>query len=105
MAGYVDLGYTGVKMKCGGLDIKGDVERISKVREAIGPDVRLMIDANAAYTLEEATDAIRAFADYDTFWFEEPLPWYDWNRRPGGLAPRPPFDLATGGTALTPSTK
>src|SRR3546814_18465130 len=56
MAGYVDLGYTGVKMKCGGLDIKGDVERISTVREAIGPDVRLMIDANAAYTLEAGSE-------------------------------------------------
>src|SRR3546814_5392162 len=76
--------------------IKGDVERISKVREAIGPDVRLMIDANAAYTLEEATDAIRAFADYDIFWFEEPLHWYDWMRGLGRLAQRTHVDLASG---------
>src|SRR3546814_9877664 len=88
MAGYVDLGYTGVKMKCGGLDIKGDVERISKVREAIGPDVRLMIDANAAYTLEEANDAIRAFAEYDIFWLAVPLHWYAWMRGLGRLAQR-----------------
>lgn len=100
MAGYVELGYTGVKMKCGGLDIKGDVERISKVREAIGPDVKLMIDANAAYTLEEATDAIRAFADCDIFWFEEPLHWYDWMRGLGRLAQRTHVDLASGESEL-----
>src|SRR3546814_6123658 len=59
-----------------------------------------MIDANAAYTLEEATDAIRAFADYDIFWFEEPLHWYDWMRGLGRLAQRPHVDLASGESEL-----
>src|SRR3546814_6088681 len=59
-----------------------------------------MIDANAAYTLEEATDAIRAFADYDIFWFEEPLHWYDWMRGLGRLAQRTHVDLASGESEL-----
>ncbi|MFQ5972961.1 MAG: mandelate racemase/muconate lactonizing enzyme family protein [Alphaproteobacteria bacterium] len=99
MAGYVELGYRAVKMKCGGLDIAGDVERISKVREAIG-DAKLMIDATSAYTLEEATDAIRAFAEHGIFWFEEPLHWYDAIRGLARLAARTHVDLASGESEL-----
>ncbi len=95
MAGYAELGYRAVKMKCGGLDVAGDLQRISKVREAIG-DADLMIDANAAYTLEQATEAIRAFADYDIFWFEEPLHWYDSVRGLARLATRTHVALASG---------
>jgi L-alanine-DL-glutamate epimerase-like enolase superfamily enzyme len=55
-----------------------------------------MIDANAAYTLEHATEAIRAFAECDIFWFEEPLHWYDSVRGIGRLAARTHVALASG---------
>lgn len=95
MSRYVELGYRAVKMKCGGLDVAGDIERISKVRGTIG-DAKLMIDANAAYTLEEATNAIHAFAEYDIFWFEEPLHWYDSVRGLARLASRTHVPIASG---------
>ncbi len=76
MAGYIEQGFTAVKMKTGGLPLAQDVDRVRRVREAIG-DADLMIDASRSYTLVQAMDAIRAFEPYNVFWFEEPLHWYD----------------------------
>ena len=45
-----------MKTKVGGLTVEEDVRRVRALREAIGPDVRLMVDANEAYN---ATTAIR----------------------------------------------
>ena len=70
---YVEQGFTGIKTKVGGLTVEKDVRRVRALREAIGPDVRLMVDANEAYN---ATTAIRIghkLADLDLMWFEEPV--------------------------------
>src|SRR3954447_7781580 len=56
MEGYVSEGFRAVKMKIGGESIGLDVERVRAVREAIGPKIDLMIDANNRWT---APDAIR----------------------------------------------
>ena len=96
MAGYAAEGYTAVKMKCGGLSIAGDIERISGVRKAISDKALLMIDANGAYNLRDAERAIRAFEPYDIFWFEEPLHWYDATRGLGKLAACTRVPLASG---------
>ncbi len=101
MASYVEMGYTAVKMKCGGTDLKGDVARISGVRKAIGPNVKLMLDANLGYTLDEATCAIQAFEEYDIFWFEEPMYWYDGIRALGKLASRTRVPIAGGESQMT----
>lgn len=77
MRGYVDLGYRAVKMKVGGLSIDEDVRRVASVRDAIGPDIQLMLDANAAYDVPTAITAARAFEPYDITWLEEPVHWYD----------------------------
>ena len=45
-----------MKTKVGGLPMDEDVKRVAALREAIGPDVKLMVDANQAYN---ATSAIR----------------------------------------------
>ena len=95
MAGYVDQGYSAVKLKCGGLSIAGDVERISGVRKAIG-NAHLMVDANGAYSLKEAEKVIKAFEPYDIFWFEEPIHWYDSTRALGRLAQTTHVPLASG---------
>jgi len=50
-----------------------DVRRIRAVRDAIGPDVELMIDANYKMTTAEARYLARAVADCNLSWFEEPL--------------------------------
>lgn len=73
---YVKKGYEAVKIKVGGTSIKEDIKRVSAAREAAGPDVKLMLDANNAYTPYEAIKAGKEFEKYDIFWFEEPV-WPD----------------------------
>lgn len=100
MAGYVAQGYNGVKMKVGGLDLATDVARVKAVRDAIGPATMLMVDANCAYTLAQAIEAIHAFEPYDIYWFEEPLHWYDSVRSLGRLAQHTHVALASGESEL-----
>lgn len=75
--GYVDAGYKGMKTKVGGLPLEEDVRRVAALREAIGPDVKLMVDANQAYNAATAIRIGRRLAEYDIFWFEEPVPTLD----------------------------
>ena len=77
MTGYTALGFRAVKMKVGGLSIEEDIVRVRSVREAIGLDVDLMLDANVAYDVPAAIRAARAFEPFDITWFEEPVHWYD----------------------------
>jgi L-alanine-DL-glutamate epimerase-like enolase superfamily enzyme len=69
-------GYRAVKIKVGHDDGWADLERLDAVREAIGPRVRLMVDANGRWDLPTAIEMGRQLADYDVYWLEEPL-WYD----------------------------
>jgi L-alanine-DL-glutamate epimerase-like enolase superfamily enzyme len=71
--GYLDRGFNGVKIKIGQPTLDEDIARIAAVRELIGPDIALMVDANTAMTEEQAIAAARAFAPYDLLWFEEPI--------------------------------
>jgi L-alanine-DL-glutamate epimerase-like enolase superfamily enzyme len=73
MLGYVRQGARAVKMKVGALSPRDDAARVKLVREAIGPDVKLMVDANCAYRYYDAITFGRLVADYDVFWFEEPV--------------------------------
>jgi D-galactarolactone cycloisomerase len=71
-AGYVEQGFGGMKMKVGALSLKEDADRIRATREAIGPDVRLMFDANESYDPSSALTFANMVADQDITWFEEP---------------------------------
>ncbi|HVZ14579.1 MAG TPA: mandelate racemase/muconate lactonizing enzyme family protein [Bauldia sp.] len=73
MAGYVSRGARAVKMKIGAVPILEDVERVRVVREAIGPSIRLMVDANCAYKAYEAVQFAQRVEQYNVFWFEEPV--------------------------------
>ncbi|MFG1813915.1 mandelate racemase/muconate lactonizing enzyme family protein [Kribbella sp. NPDC049174] len=70
-------GFRGVKMKVGGGPLSEDVQRIKAVRAVIGPDARLMVDANQAFEYSEALRRGRVYEDLDCRWFEEPLPAAD----------------------------
>lgn len=72
MAARRDEGFHACKIKIG-FDVAEDLRVIRAVRDAIGPGMRLMIDANHGYTLAEATRLGRAAAEYDIDWFEEPV--------------------------------
>lgn len=76
MARFVGAGYRAVKMKVGGAPLREDVARVKAAREAVGPDVRLMVDANNAWNAAEAIAFGRAIEPYDVTWFEEPC-WPD----------------------------
>ena len=74
MTTSVEMGADAVKMKIGAVPINEDVERVKAVREAVGPDVKLLVDANCAYRYYEAIEIARKMEPYDIFWFEEPIP-------------------------------
>ena len=67
------MGARAVKMKIGGATVAEDVERVRIVRQAVGPEVKLMVDANNAYRYYEAIEIARKIEKYDIYWFEEPV--------------------------------
>jgi L-fuconate dehydratase len=69
--GALAEGFTHLKVKVGGDPLR-DLRRARIVREAIGPDYRLSLDANQAWGAGEAVDAIRLLAEVDPWWIEEP---------------------------------
>ncbi len=73
MEGYVRGGFRAVKMKVGGEKFSVDVERVRAVRDAVGPEVDVLIDANNKWRAYEAIRFGRAVEKYDLFWFEEPV--------------------------------
>lgn len=73
MEDNVAMGARAVKMKIGGMPINMDVERVRVAREAVGPEVKLLVDANNAYRYYEAIEIARKIEKYDIFWFEEPV--------------------------------
>ncbi|WP_353813403.1 mandelate racemase/muconate lactonizing enzyme family protein [Agromyces sp. SYSU T00266] len=70
---WVEAGFDAVKVKVGSPDLARDVERIAAVREVLGPERGLMIDANQRWRLEHAERAIGELAAFDLAWIEEPL--------------------------------
>lgn len=72
-AGYVAEGFRAVKLKVG-FGIAEDAAVTGAVRDAIGPDVALMVDANHAYDAVAAIRLGRLIERYDIGWFEEPVP-------------------------------
>jgi L-alanine-DL-glutamate epimerase-like enolase superfamily enzyme len=75
LKGYVDTGFRAVKMKVGWpvMTLKQDAERVRAVREAVGPDIELAVDANNAWDARTALRFARMVEQYDPYWFEEPV--------------------------------
>ncbi len=70
---YVEAGYSGMKTKIGGFSVAEDVERVRSIRNAIGDDLFLMVDANKAYNVSTAIDMGNRLSELDIHWFEEPV--------------------------------
>lgn len=64
-------GWSHMKMKVG-QRIEDDVRRARIVREEIGPDRRLMMDANQVWEVGDAIANVRQLAEFDPYWIEEP---------------------------------
>lgn len=65
-------GWDAIKIKVG-RNLADDIRRCGIVREEIGPDRRLMIDANQVWEVAEAVDWVRQLASFEPWWIEEPV--------------------------------
>ena len=70
VAGYLDQGYRRIKLK---IEPGRDIEPVRAVRQRFGPDVPLQVDANTAYTLDDAEHLAR-LDEFDLLLIEQPLP-------------------------------
>ena len=70
---YAEQGFRAIKMKIGLGDPALDLRRVKAVREAIGPGVKLAVDANHCFTVPQAIQLGRAMEPLDLLWFEEPI--------------------------------
>ena len=70
---YVDAGFLGMKTKIGRLSIEKDVDRVKALRDEIGYDLRLMVDANQSYNAASAIRIAHKMESLDIMWFEEPV--------------------------------
>ena len=74
---YADAGFTAFKTKVGDKPVAREVERVRTIREAVGPDADLFVDANQAWTVKRAIETVDAFSPYDIGWVEEPISEFD----------------------------
>ncbi len=90
-----EAGHRAFKMKVG-FGRERDLAALAAVAGSLGPEDRLMIDANQAWDMETALEMVAAIADFQLDWLEEPLaadrPWEEWRR----LAEAAPCALAGG---------
>jgi L-alanine-DL-glutamate epimerase-like enolase superfamily enzyme len=70
---YIERGYKAMKIKVGRKEVKEDIKRIAKVREAIGFDFDLMVDANEGWHINDAIRFCEGVKDLNLYWVEEPL--------------------------------
>jgi len=70
---FLARGFRAIKMKVGRRDLAEDVERVARMREAVGLSILLLVDANMRWTVEQAIKASRALAPHGVYWLEEPI--------------------------------
>jgi len=76
-AAFIDQGFRAMKMRIGSERADDDVERVGAVRDAIGPDIDLYVDANQGFTPKQAIRLGRRLEEFNLAWFEEPVAAYD----------------------------
>lgn len=73
-AELVKRGFRALKLRTGRFGSPRDIAVLEKVREAVGPDIRLMTDGNGAFTVPQAVKFAKQLEQLDFYYFEEPLP-------------------------------
>ena len=76
---YVTAGHRALKIRGtrSFVTLAEATERVRHVREAIGPDVRLLVDVNGSWDVDTAIQQLKAWESYDVYWLEEPVPPHD----------------------------
>ena len=97
---FLKQGFRAMKMRLGKPRWQEDVERAEAVRDAVGPDIRLMVDANQGLDVRHALRLGRALEPVNLDWFEEPVPAYDVAGH-AALAAALDTPIATGETEYT----
>jgi L-alanine-DL-glutamate epimerase-like enolase superfamily enzyme len=95
MQGYLDLGYSVVKMKIGGAPLSEDLRRIEAVLKILKSSDQLAVDANGRFDLENAVAYAEALVPYRLRWYEEPGDPLDFELQ-AKLANHYPGPMATG---------
>ena len=68
----LEAGFRAIKMKVGREKLSEDLARVAAMRELLGPDTPLMVDANMRWSADQAIRASRALAEHQVYWLEEP---------------------------------
>ena len=71
---FAAAGFRAIKLKIGAQTIEEDLAAVAAARQAVGPGMKIMADANGAYSLGEAIRVGRELEQLGLYWFEEPLP-------------------------------
>ena len=74
---FVEAGFTGMKIRIGSPNADSDVDRVRAIRDAVGPDIDLYVDANQGLTVKQAIRLGRRLEEFDLMWFEEPVSYDD----------------------------
>jgi L-alanine-DL-glutamate epimerase-like enolase superfamily enzyme len=105
-------GFRATKIRVGRGAPEDSAARVRVVREAVGPDVQIMVDANQAWDTGEAIAHAHAMEEYDLTWLEEPLPSphrphrvtkevKDWDAETGRVAAHTSIPIASGENHVT----
>jgi len=73
---YVKQGFTAIKIRGNALFTTTEeaTDRVKAVREAVGPDIKLMVDVNGTWDVETAIRMLKLWEPYHIYWLEEPVP-------------------------------
>ena len=75
MGHFSEFGMRGIKIKVGHPDVEWDLKRLSLVKEVLGEDIDIMVDANEAWSPKEAISRMKRYDDegFEIFWIEDPI--------------------------------
>ncbi len=75
--GFLDQGFTAMKIRLGSMDQADDVARVKAVRDVVGPQTGLLVDLNQGLSPKDAIRLGRALEEFNLIWIEEPVAAYD----------------------------
>lgn len=74
---YLASGFRAIKMRCGAADWRKDIARVEAVRDAVGPDIKLLVDVVQGWTVDRAIKVGRALEQFDLVYIEDPIAFDD----------------------------